>query len=82
MTVLTKSAIRAHLKNNWKTKGDCDVCGSNEWEVVDHEFALPSVTKEPAFSIAVVYCGKCGNTIFLAADVIRKALKDSLLPPQ
>ena len=78
---ITKTEIRAHLKKYWNRQGNCPVCGCNEWEVLDGEFVIKAAQGEGQLPITVVHCGKCGNIIFLAADVIRKEVRQLISPP-
>lgn len=73
--MLTKTQIRSHLKKKWRKKGNCVVCGANEWVVVDEEYCIPDITRSKDFPVSVVYCEKCGAMILLSSDIIKREFR-------
>ena len=66
------------IQSYWK--GNCSICGSNDWAVSDRAFRLDEFfgdlipTSSAQVPVVTVTCGKCGNTHL--ANLIHLGLVD------
>ena len=68
---LSKDEVRAHLKSQWKTEGNC---GSNSWVVAEEEYCLPGLHEAKNYPVSLVCCEECGAMMFFSSEIIRRTL--------
>jgi hypothetical protein len=77
MSMFNKDQVQKWINDYWRESKNCQICGSNDWLLLDNVWELRDfrggdvASGGPVLPVVALMCNVCGHTLFFNAIAVR-----------